>query len=75
LPEGNDHTETYSIEIPSSHVNGPLDLGETILSAQTSEPEWRGDQTSFTDVEILSGIPVKYKVDQAGNTDDFKLRV
>jgi len=65
----------YSFEIPHGQVNGPLNLVETVLSAQTSEPEWLKEGTSFTDVEVLSGIPVKYSVGQFGDVDAFVLKV
>ena len=66
---------TYSFEIPHGQVNGPLNLVETVLSAQTSEPEWLKEGTSFIDVEVLNGIPVKYSVNQFGNMDAFVLKV
>lgn len=65
----------YSFEIPYGKVNGPMNLVETVLSAQTSEPEWLKEGTSFTDVELLDGIPVKYSVSQFGDVDAFALKV
>ncbi len=65
----------YSFEIPSGEINGPLNLAETELSAQTCEPEWLKEGTSFTDVEVLNGIPVKYTVNQSGDVDAFVLKV
>jgi len=65
----------YSFEIPSGQVNGPLNLAETELSAQTCEPEWLKEGASFTDVEVLNGIPVRYSVNQFGDVDAFALRV
>jgi N-glycosylase/DNA lyase len=65
----------YSFEIPCGKVNGPMNLVETVLSAQTSEPEWLKEGTSFTDVELLNGIPVKYSVNQFGDADAFALKV
>ena len=59
----------------SADVNGPLNLYETILSAQTSEPEWLKGQASFTDVEVLNGVPIKYSLAQTGNVDDFTISV
>ena len=52
-----------------------MNLEATILSAQTSEPEWARDGACFVDVEELNGIPVKYAISQVGGVDDFKLRV
>jgi len=65
----------YSFEIRYGKVNGPMNLVETVLSAQTSEPEWLREGTSFTDVELLNGTPVKYSVNQFGDADAFALRV
>ncbi len=65
----------YSFEIPYSKVNGPMILVETVLSAQTSEPEWLREDTSFTDVKLLNEIPVKYSVNQFGDADTFALKV
>jgi N-glycosylase/DNA lyase len=59
----------------STDVNGPLNLRETVLSAQTSEPEWLNDQTAFTDVEVLDGSPLKYTLRQIGDVDDFIIEV
>jgi len=52
-----------------------MKLVETMLSAQTSEPEWLKEGTTFTDVELLDGIPVKYSVSQFGDVDSFALKV
>jgi N-glycosylase/DNA lyase len=65
----------YSFKFQSVDVNGPLNLRETVLSAQTSEPEWLNDQTSFTDVEVLNGDPIKYTLRQMGNVDEFVIEV
>lgn len=61
--------------ISGNEVNGPLELAETVLSAQTSEPEWCRDGDSFMDIEILEGMPVKYSVTQSGGPDQFVLKV
>jgi N-glycosylase/DNA lyase len=68
-------TQTNSFEIRSDEVNGPFSLHETILSAQTSEPEWPKNQASFTDIEVLEGIPIKYNVTQIGDVSKFTLHV
>jgi len=68
-------TQNLTLEIPPAKVNGPLNLAETLLSGQTSEPEWSRNGDSFTDVEVLSGTPVKYMITQLGDNDDFSLRV
>jgi len=64
-----------SFEIPHANVNGPMNLVETVLSAQTSEPEWFRHNGSFTDIEVLDGTPVKYSLYQVGDTDTFALKV
>ena len=65
----------YSFEIPDTKVNGPMNLLETVLSAQTSEPEWAREGDSFTDVEVFDQTPVKYTVSQTGTVDKFALKV
>jgi len=56
-------------------VNGPVSLEETILSAQTSEPEWIRNGRSFVDVGEVDGTYVKYAVMQNGSTDRFNISV
>ena len=68
-------TQLPSVEISDDEVNGPFDLQETLVSAQTAEPEWLREEASFTDVEIFESIPVKYSVSQIGGVDKFTLRV
>jgi N-glycosylase/DNA lyase len=68
-------TQDLTFEIPNTSVNGPLNLNETLLSGQTSEPEWPRDGGGFTDVDVLDGTPVKYTLSQAGNSDLFSLSV
>ena len=68
-------TQGFSLTIPMDFVNGPLNLAETVLSGQTSAPEWLRDGVSFTDVEVLDGTPTKYTVSCIGDTDDFSLEV
>ena len=68
-------TQKDSFEISRQEVRGPMNLQETVLSAQTSEPEWVREGASFVDVEELDGTPVKYTLSQVGGVDDFKLTV
>ena len=68
-------TPALLFQIEGSAVNGPLNLAETALSGQTAEPEWRKNNASFTDVEVLRGIPVKYTMTQVGDADNFTLKV
>ena len=65
--------QEYSFEISTSQVNGPLNLNETVLSAQTSEPEWQRETEGFTDIEELGEIPVKYTLKQSGDSDRFEI--
>lgn len=64
-----------TFEISSDEVNGPLNLEETVLSAQTSEPEWLREGDSFMDVEELVGTPIKYLLIQSGTVDHYKVTV
>ena len=50
-------------------------MQETVLSAQTSEPEWLKDRTRFTDIEVLNDTPIKYTLTQTGNVDKFTIDV
>ena len=75
MPDSSHAAQSYSFQISSADVNGPLNLCETILSAQTSEPEWLKGQASFTDVEVLNGVPIKYSLTQTGNVDEFAISV
>jgi len=68
-------TQACSFHISSAEVNGPLNLHETVLSAQTSEPEWLRDERSFADVEILNGAPIRYRVRQIGDVNEFTISV
>lgn len=67
--------QEYSFETSHTDAIGPLNLEATILSAQTSEPEWAREDASFVDVEVLNDTPVKYAVSQQGGVDDFRLKV
>ena len=68
-------TQACSFHISGAEVNGPLNLQETVLSAQTSEPEWLGDQRTLTDVEVLDGAPIKYTLRQIGDVNEFTIMV
>jgi len=68
-------TQVFSFTIPREIVSGPLNLTETVLSGQTAEPEWSREGDWFSDVEVLGGIPVKYRLSQVGDPDDFSLEV
>ena len=64
-----------SFEISDTNVKGPMNLVETVLSAQTSEPEWVREGDSFIDVKVFNEIPVKYTVSQTGSADKFAIKV
>ena len=68
-------TQEYFFAISREDVRGPMNLEETIQSAQTSEPEWAREGASFVDVEELNGTPVKYTLSQVGGEADFRLNV
>jgi N-glycosylase/DNA lyase len=62
------------VSLSTQDVNGPLNLSETILSAQTSEPEWLRIEDTFTDVDRFGSIAVKYSLIQLGGVDDFTVK-
>ena len=68
-------SDSFRFEIPSEDLKGPLNLAETILSGQTSKPEWLRNGESFTGVEIVDGVPVKYMVNQIGDPGNYALHV
>jgi len=68
-------TQHLTFEISGADVKGPLNLTETELSGQTCGPEWLKDGASFTDVEVLNDIPVKYTLSQTGDSERFSLSV
>lgn len=59
--------------LAEDYVNGPLNLEETISSAQTSEAEWIRNAQSFVDVEKINDTYVKYSVKQNGPSDHFTI--
>lgn len=65
----------YSFKISADQINGPFNLTETVLSAQTSEPEWLRRPEGFTDIEELGEIPVEYTLTQNGDPDHFEIEV
>jgi N-glycosylase/DNA lyase len=62
-------------KISNHEINGPLNLKETILSAQTSAPEWTREGELFTNIEELDGTLVKYSLNQQGPPDRFIVNV
>jgi N-glycosylase/DNA lyase len=68
-------SNTLTFQISHENVRGPMNLHETILSAQTSEPEWERKDSTFIDIEELDGTLVKYSLNQNGGADEFKITV
>jgi N-glycosylase/DNA lyase len=61
--------------LPSREVLGPLNIEKTMLSAQTSEPEWLRNGAHFVDTETFDGAPVNYSLVQTGSIEEFELEV
>ena len=62
-------------EIPRERIKGPLDLESTLMSGQTGEPQWDLESGCYADVDEFSGKAAKYRVRQAGTTDEPHLKV
>lgn len=67
--------QIYGFNLTEDDVNGSLNLKDTILSAQTSEPEWTRNGRSYVDVEELHGTPIKCSLSQDGSVDHFTVSV
>jgi len=70
-----DADRSTELTLDADDVTGPLNVEGTILSAQTSEPEWIRCGQSFVDVEKISGTYVKYSLTQRGTNDQFTISV
>ncbi len=66
------HEET---EIPREEIAGPLDLEATLLSGQTSEPQWDLEGGYYSDVEDFGGRCVRYGVRQTGTREEPHLKI
>lgn len=62
-------------EIPSERICGPLDLDATLLSGQTSEPQWDLDAEYYCDVEEFKGRAARYCVRQTGTREEPHLKI
>jgi len=62
-------------EIPPGEILGPLDLEATLLSGQTSEPQWDVEGEYFSDTEDFGGKAVRYQVRQTGTKEQPRLRI
>jgi N-glycosylase/DNA lyase len=63
------------VEIPHEQILGPLDLDATLLSGQTSEPQWDLEGGDYSDVEEFGGRAVRYRVRQTGTTEKPRLKI
>jgi len=62
-------------DIPCERILGPLDLETTLLSGQTSEPQWDLEEGYYSDVEDFGGRAVKYRVRQIGTREEPHLKI
>jgi len=62
-------------EIPRERIEGPFDLETTLLSGQTSEPQWDSEDGYYADVEEFKGRAARYRVCQTGTRDEPRLKV
>ena len=63
------------VEIPQEQILGPLDLDATLLSGQTSEPQWDFEGGDYSDVEEFGGRAVRYRVRQTGTREEPHLKI
>jgi N-glycosylase/DNA lyase len=56
-------------------IRGPLDLETTLLSGQTSEPQWDFQTECYSDVEEFGGRVARYRVRQIGTKEEPRLFV
>lgn len=62
-------------EIKREQISGPLDLDATLLSGQTSEPQWDLEGRDYLDIEEFGGRAVRYRVRQIGTREAPRLNV
>jgi N-glycosylase/DNA lyase len=62
-------------DIPCEQILGPLDLETTLLSGQTSEPQWDLEEGYYTDVEDFGGRAVRYRIRQTGTRGEPHLKI
>lgn len=62
-------------EIPCQEIVGPFDLEATLLSGQTSEPQWDPDDGYYADVDEFNGRAARYRVCQIGARDEPRLKI
>ena len=56
-------------------ILGPLDLEATLLSGQTSEPQWYLDAGYYCDVDEFKGRAARYGVRQTGTREEPHLKI
>lgn len=52
-------------------IKSPIDLDLTINAGQTSQPPWKREGDSFSNVVMIDGEPVIFSVSQSGDYIDF----
>jgi N-glycosylase/DNA lyase len=63
------------IEISREQILGPLDLDATLLSGQTSEPQWDLVDGYYSDAEDFGGRAARYRVRQTGTKEEPHLKI
>jgi N-glycosylase/DNA lyase len=63
------------IEISQEQISGPLDLEATLLSGQTSEPQWDLVDGGYSDAEDFGGRAARYRVRQTGTKEEPRLKI
>ena len=63
------------IEISREQISGPLDLEATLLSGQTSEPQWDFVDGGYSDAEDFKGRAARYRVRQTGTKEEPNLKI
>lgn len=62
-------------EIPREKILGPFDLEATLMSGQTSEPQWESENGYYCDVEEIRGKAARYRVRQIGTREEPHLKI
>jgi N-glycosylase/DNA lyase len=63
------------VEISREQILGPLDLEATLLSGQTSEPQWNLEDGYYSDAEDFGGRAAKYRIRQTGTREEPHLKI
>jgi N-glycosylase/DNA lyase len=63
------------IEISGEQILGPLDLEATLLSGQTSEPQWDLADGYYSDAEDFGERAARYRVRQNGTKEEPRLKI